>query len=253
MGRDARACLGRLLVLAFLLELMLVPAVLYWPIFEENVAFAKNLVPFLKGKDVLGMVEVTGFSGYVIAQHFMKGCLFGGVLGAVLFSMNAVAGEARRGTLEIWLARPLSRRRILLERWIQGALALVVPIFLTSLTIPWLATFVEETVAYRPLLLSSVHVSGFLLATYSLTFCLSCLGRQPTWIGGGVLALVLVQSAMYIIEILTHWSVLRTVDIPRYVAIFESGRLDGSVLGPTYAVALGLLVASLAIFERRTP
>jgi len=118
MGRDARACLGRLLVLAFLLELMLVPAVLYWPIFEENVAFAKNLVPFLKGKDVLGMVEVTGFSGYVIAQHFMKGCLFGGVLGAVLFSMNAVAGEARRGTLEIWLARPLSRRRILLERWI---------------------------------------------------------------------------------------------------------------------------------------
>ena len=144
MGRDARSCLGRLAALAVLLELMLVPAVLYWPVFEENVAFAKNLVPFLKGKDVLGMVEVTGFTGYVIAQHFFKGGLFGGVLAAVLFSMNAVAGEARRGTLEIWLAQPVSRRRLLLERWLQGALALVAPVLLSSLTIPWLATFVDD-------------------------------------------------------------------------------------------------------------
>jgi ABC-type transport system involved in multi-copper enzyme maturation permease subunit len=199
------------------------------------------------------MVEVTGFPGYVIAQHYFKGCLLGGVLAAVLFSMNAVAGEARRGTLEIWLARPLSRRRILLERWIQGAVALVVPIFLSSLSVPWLATFVDETIAYRPLFLSSVHISGFLLVVYALTFCLSCLGRHPTWIAGGVLSLVLVQSAMYIIEILTHWSVLRTVDIPRYLAIFESGRLDGAVLGPMCAAVLGLLIASLVIFERRAP
>jgi ABC-type transport system involved in multi-copper enzyme maturation permease subunit len=253
MGRDARSCLWRLVALAVLLELMLVPAVLYWPIFEENVAFAKNLVPFLKGKDVLGVVEVTGFTGYVIAQHYFKGCLLGGVLAAVLFSMNAVAGEARRGTLEIWLARPISRRRILLERWVQGAAALAAPILATSLTIPWLATFVDEPVPYWPLFLSSVHVLGFLLVVYALTFCLSCLGRHPTWIAGGVLSLVLVQSAMYIIEILTHWSVLRTVDIPRYVAIFESGRLDAALVGPMYAAALGLLIASLAIFERRAP
>ena len=56
--------------------------------------------------------------------------------------------------------------------------ALLVPVFLTTPSIPWLATFVGEGIAYRPLLLAGVHVSGFLLAVYALTFCLSCV--QPT-------------------------------------------------------------------------
>ena len=253
MGAGTRFCLVRLLAHAFLLELILVPAVLYWPIFEENVAIAKKLVPFLKGKDVMGLMEVTGVVGYVIGQHFFKGCLFGGLLAAVLFSMNAVAGEARRGTLEIWLARPVSRRRLLLERWVQGALALVVPIFLTSFTIPWLLGFVDETMAHRPLVLSSVHASGMLLATYSVTFFLSCLGRHPTWIAAGVLSFLLVQAAAYIVEVLTDWSIFRLVDIPRYLAIFESGRLDWSALGPLYGVAGVFLAAALVAFERRVP
>ena len=253
MGQGTRFCLTRLVAHFVLLEVILWPAIEYWPIFEENVAIAKKLVPFLRGKDVLGLMEVTGVVGYVIGQHFFKGCLFGGILAAVLFSMNAIAGEARRGTLEIWLARPLSRRRLLIERWVQGALALVVPIFLTSLTVPALLTRVDEVMAYRPLMLSSVHVSGMLLATYSATFFLSCLGRHPTWIAGSVLAVLLIQGAMYIIEILTHWSIFRMVDIPRYLAIFETGQLDWSVTGPLYAVAAGLLAASLVVIERRVP
>jgi ABC-type transport system involved in multi-copper enzyme maturation permease subunit len=58
---------------------------------------------------------------YVTGQHFFKGCNTLGTAAAVLLAVGAVAGEAHRGTLEIWLARPLSRRRILSERWVQGA------------------------------------------------------------------------------------------------------------------------------------
>jgi hypothetical protein len=72
-------------------------------------------------------------------------------------------------------------------------------------------------------------------------------------IAGAVLGLLLVEAALYIIIDLTHWSVIRTVDMPRYLSIFESGRLDLSIVGPTYAVALALLVASLFAFERRVP
>jgi len=253
MGQGTRFCLTRLLAHFLLLELILVPAIFYWPIFEDNVAIAKKLMPFLKGKDVMGLMEVTGVVGYVIGQHFFKGCIFVGVLAAVLFSMNAVAGEARRGTLEIWLARPLSRRRMLLERWIQGALALVVPIFLTSLTIPWLLTHVDETMAFEPLVLSSVHASALLLATYALTFLCSCLGRNPTWIAAAVLSIMLAEGAMYIVEVLTNWSIFRLADMPRYLAIYETGTLDWSVLGPLFGLALALLVASLLVFERRVP
>ena len=103
-------------------------------------------MPFLKGKNLVGLLEVTGVEGYVIAQHFFKGCMVLGIPAAVLFSMGAVAGEVHRGSLEIWLARPLSRNRILVERWVQGALAVVIPVFATSLTIPWLLSFVDEMV-----------------------------------------------------------------------------------------------------------
>ncbi len=253
MGLGTRFCITRLLAFAVLLEIILIPAIMYWPIFEENVAIAKKLVPFLKGKDVMGLMEVTGVTGYVIGQQFFKGCIFGGLLAAVLFSMNAVAGEARRGTLEIWLARPLSRRRLLLERWFQGAVALVAPVFLTSLSIPYLLTYVDETMAYLPLVLSCVHVCGLLLATYALTFLLSCVGRNPTWIASGVLSFFMIQAAAYIIEVTTDWSIFRTVDIPRYLAIYETGQLDWSVLGPMYGLTLGLLVASVVAFERRVP
>jgi ABC-type transport system involved in multi-copper enzyme maturation permease subunit len=74
----------------------------------------------------------------MILQHFFKGCNALGGMVAVIFAMNAVAAEAQRGTLEIWLARPLSRRRLLLERWAAGAIWLSLPVF-RPLTIPFLA------------------------------------------------------------------------------------------------------------------
>ena len=159
MGRETRRALFQMLGFAFVLELILVPAILYWPDFEENIASFKKIVPFLKGKNLVGMLEVTGVEGYVVAQHFFKGCMILGIPAAVLFSMGAVAGEAHRGTLEIWLARPISRTRLLLERWLAGALAIVVPVFATSATLPYLLAKVDETMAWEPILLSSAHAS----------------------------------------------------------------------------------------------
>jgi len=167
--------------------------------------------------------------------------------------MGAVAGEARRGTLEIVLARPLPRWRILLERWLQGAVAIVIPVFATSATIPWLLSFVEDTMEYEPLWLSSVHASSLLLATYSLTFLLSTVGRRPVLIAFVVTSVMVGQAALYIVERVTHWSVFRLVDIPIYLEVYEHRRLDWGILAWLYGAAALFLIASLAAFQRRVP
>ena len=253
MGRESRRFLVQLLGFGFVLELILVPAILWWPVFEENVSVVKGLVPFLKGKNFVGMLEVTGVEGYVIAQHFFKGCMVLGIPAAVLFSMGAVAGEAHRGTLEIWLARPVSRTRLLLERWLAGALAVVVPVFATSLTLPSLLERVDETMAWEPILLSSAHASTMLLAAYSATFFVSTLGRRPVVIAFSMLSFMVAQGALYIVEGVTHFSLYRLVDIPEYLAIFEHGRLDWSRTGPLLAASAVFLIGSLAVFRRRVP
>src|SRR5207244_3420014 len=106
--------------------------------------------------------------GYVLVQHFFKGCNAIGTAAAVLFAAPAIAGEAQRGTLEILLARPFSRTRILCERYVAGALALTLPIFLTTPTIPFLAARVHEEAELAPYLWCALHQALFLLALYSL-------------------------------------------------------------------------------------
>jgi ABC-type transport system involved in multi-copper enzyme maturation permease subunit len=253
MGRAAWFLVARTLGFFVVLEGILIPAILYWPTFEENIGFFKKLTPLLKGKNLVGMLEVTGIQGYVIAQHFFKGCMVLGIPAAVLFAMGAVAGEAHRGTLEIWLARPQSRWRILLERWLEGAAAVVIPVFATSLTLPWLLSYVDETMAYGPIWLASVHSSSLLLATYSATFLLSAVGRRPVLIAFCMLSFMIAQGAIYIVEIITHWSIYRLVDIPEYLKIYETGRLDPATLVPLFGAALLFLIASLIAFQRRVP
>ena len=253
MGRELKRFLVQMLGFAFVLELILVPAILYWPDFEKNIGSLKKLVPFLKGKDFVGMLEVLGVEGYVIAQHFFKGCMVLGIPAAVLFAMGAVAGEAHRGTLEIWLARPLSRNRLLLERWLAGAVAIVVPVFATSLSLPWLLSQVGESMAWKPILLCSVHASSLLLAAYSMTFLASTLGRRPVLIAFSMLSFMVAQAALYIVEGVTHWSLYRLVDIPEYVKIFETGNLDFTRIGPLLIASAVFVAAALLAFRRRVP
>ena len=102
----------------FLLEAMLAAAILFWPSFEETVEAVKSIAPIRFLRDVVDGMAKEGVVAYVNGQHFFKGCNTLGIAAAVLLAMNAVAGEAQRGTLEIWLARPQSRTRILLEQGI---------------------------------------------------------------------------------------------------------------------------------------
>jgi ABC-type transport system involved in multi-copper enzyme maturation permease subunit len=253
MERELKSALWRALGYGLVLEAMLAGAILFWPNFKENIGALKALVPIQVLKDMVDSLGQGGVVAYVNGQHFFKGCSTLGCAAAVLFAMGAVAGEAQRGTLEIWLARPLSRRRILSERYAAGALAVALPVFATTLTIPWLMSFVGETTRVWPLILCSTHEALFLVAVYSVTFFFSSIGHKPTLIAFGMLFFTTFEFSLYLIQTATHWSIFRLVDIQTFGRIFSKDALDWRVCGPLSAISAVGLWASLCAFERRVP
>jgi ABC-type transport system involved in multi-copper enzyme maturation permease subunit len=235
------------------LEALLVGAILFWPSFAENIDPLKSMAKLEFLRDALDKMEKGGVAAYVHGQHFFKGCNTVGSLASVLFAFGAVAGEAHRGTLELWLSRPLSRRRILLERWTAGALALVVPIFATTATIPWLLGFVDEDMQYGPLMLSALHQSLLMLAVYSATFLYSTLSSRPIQIAFAMLLFMIAQFAMYMIMSVTHWSIFRMSDLDVYARIGATRALDWSIAGPLVAFSAVCVGLSLVAFARRVP
>ncbi|MCB9915344.1 MAG: ABC transporter permease [Planctomycetes bacterium] len=241
------------LVFFVLLEVMLAAAILYWPEFEKNVGAIKMLAPLDVLKDMVDTLAQGGVEAYVNGQHFFKGVNTLGLLAAVLFSCGAVAGEVHRGTLEIWLARPFSRRRLLLSRYAAGALALVVPIFATSATIPWLLTYVDQEMALAGVMLCAVHASVFALMLYSFSFLLSSLASNPMPIALGVLMVSIFEFAIYLVKGITHWSLFRLVDFDDYAAIMSTHGLDLPLVGGMLAASALMLLAAERAFARRVP
>ncbi len=235
------------------LEVLLVLAVWFWPDFEKNLDALRGMAPLQMLKDLVDRIGDEGVVAYVNAQHFFKGCNALGSVAAVLLAMGAVAGEAQRGTLEIWLARPLSRRRLLAERFAAGALAVVVPVFATTATLPWILEHVNEELDLARMLLCAAHQALFLLAVYSAVFFCSCLSSSPLRIAFGFLALAIFEFSIYMVEGATHWSVFRLSDVEVYQRIYSTGALDPRTALPLAAIAIALFVASQRAFARRTP
>jgi ABC-2 type transport system permease protein len=253
MGRALRSTLVRALGFFLVLEAMLIPAVVWWPEFAKNVKQLRAMAPLPVMRDLVDQLEQGGVFAYVTGQHFFKGCNTLGTAAAVLMAVGAVAGEAHRGTLEIWLARPLSRTRILTERFVAGALGVAVPVVATTLTIPFLLEYVGTRLDLAPLLLSAVHESLLLVAIYAIAFFLSTISRAPLGIAFGMLFFTIFQFAIYLVEKLTHWSIFRLADVERFLDIQKTGTFDLRVVSPLAAAVIAAYIASLIAFRRRTP
>jgi ABC-type transport system involved in multi-copper enzyme maturation permease subunit len=253
MGRSFLFLGGASLAFAVILEVMLVAAIRFFPNFEEHFETLRVLAGISSLQGIMTQIEQGGVVGYVVAQQFFKGCNTLGTAAAVLFAVGAVAGEVHRGTFELWLARPYTRARILAERYAAGALAVVLPIFLTSATIPALCDGIGEEVLMRPMLLCAVQQSAFLLAIYSLTFCLSALGSNPTRIALGVLFASTFSFAIYMIEVVTHYSIYRLADVEVFLRIATDERLPAGQLASLLGASALLYAGAFAALRRRVP
>lgn len=241
--------------LSFVLLVALGLAVAYFPTYAQNLGEIKKLAPLAVLKNMLNELEAGGVWAYMAGQHLFKGCNTIGCVAAVIFGAFAIAGESDRRTLEVVLARPFSRRRILLSRYASGALAVALPVFLTTFSInPLMAWFkIESRFSAQLLGLAALHQSLFLLAVFSLSFLASTLSHRPGRITGVILALGMVQFSLYLVEKATAWSVFRLADIWRYQYIEEKMSLEGRVVWPLAGFCLLCLIVSERAFARRQP
>ncbi len=236
-----------------ILEVLLIAAIEFFPNFEEHIEIFSQMAGVAALKTIMIQLEEGGVVAYVTGQQFFKGCNTLGTAAAILFAVGAVAGEAHRGTLEIWLARPLSRNRILTERFVVGALAVVVPVFLTSATIPYLCDRIGEEVFLKPMMLCSIHQSAMLFAIYGVAFFFSTLGSHPTRIALILLFITTFEFAIYMIEQATYYSIFRWTDIEDFMRICDSGELNPKQLAVMFGIGLVFFAGSLVAFQRRVP
>jgi ABC-2 type transport system permease protein len=175
---------------------------------------------------------------------------------AVGFSANAIAGERQRGTLEVLLARPLSRRGLYVT--LAVAAAAFVAVTLAALTLGSLAgaTLTGRTVELGIGNLPILWLNGTLLfwAFAAVALLASALSDRLTPALGISLAFVLVSYFLEVIgslwpdaAFLQPYSLFHYVDAKADLAgLPQVG--DFLVLGAVIAVAV---TAALVIFPRR--
>lgn len=201
-----------------------------------------------------GTVDYTSAAGYLGSElfSFMLPLLL--IVAAVGAGARAIAGEEESGTLDLLLANPLSRRRLVVEKFaaLVGELAVLALVLWLSLVVGTRAFGMEVTVAN----LAAATVSATLLALgYGAIALLvgAATGRRAVAVGLSAAAAVLaylVNSLAPLVGILE--SIQEATPFYHYAASDPLRRgLDLAHFGALVAVCLFATALAPFAFERR--
>lgn len=206
---------------SLLLIVNMVAAVRYWPDLRDNVPAALKLIPLAPLQQFFQAMEDYGYWAYVCFQQFWKAAGVFGVAAAGLMGTGIVARDADNRTAELLLSRPISRARIYFQRWLAGALLLVVPLFATTLIAVRMAPGVGEALDLGVALRATAYVSLFVLAVYSLTCAVSAHGAHQLRAAVIVMGFMLLQFALYMIKGVWDWSLYNLIDLDPLIPLAD--------------------------------
>ncbi len=213
----------RLMALVYLiiLELMLVPAVLLWPTLYEDLqrstllssvpGFLQNMVNSMRDSN-----ESLAFRSYMAVQMFFKGVNVAGIACGVLLGTAMIARERENQTLEFLLARPISRSRILWSKYWVTAVAVVIPIYVSSWSAIPLSNSIGWHLPFGAVTLGALHSSAFVLMFFTLTCLFSVVCRNQVHVAFIVGGLTIVQVCVYFIQTVRKASLFRLSDFDVY-------------------------------------
>lgn len=248
--REVRALV---LLYLFLLFGLLLLALLYWPqardILREMGGQYSFLAPTTALKkffaDASSHVESAAFAAYVAVQHFFKAISIVGIACAVLLGTGTIAKEKERGSFEFLVSRPISRFRILWPiTWVL-TLCLIVPIFVSSLLIPWISPLWGQSLPTRGLLQGAIHASLFVELFLLLTLLLSVLLKNQVQVATGIGAIVIFEVGIFFVPGIRNVSVFKLTDYEVYQFMIP-GNLDYAHF--FWSTDIWLILANLALF-----
>jgi len=157
--------------------------------------------------------------------------------------------------MEMWLARPVSRHRLYLERWSSGLLAVTVPVLLSTATITPMMDLreIEKTIDWLDLARCALYMCAFLAPIYAATFAWSAASAEPLNVSLTALFASIVAFALYFVEVATDYTPFRLVDIRTLMAIVDDDAFDWRFMGPMLASTAILYFVGLRFFRQRTP
>jgi len=192
--------------------------------------------------------------GFFSSQQFFKLANTLGAGAGVVFAAGAVAGETQRGTLEIYLARPVSRARLFVERYLAGALALVVPIVASSALFESIAgwTGVEVRTTNLQMVRAALYQSAFVMMFYAAAYAVSVFATRALSVVLGLLFFTIGMYALYLVPEANAWSIFQWTDVETFVSLEKRWATPWQFARPLLVTAALTTIAWVG-FRRRLP
>ncbi len=210
---ERRALLGWVGGLAALAVVMLA----IYPTVRDNQQISKLIEAYPKAlRTMFGISDYTSGAGYLRAEVFSLMAPLLIVVFAILWGGDVIAGEEERRTIDLLLANPVSRRRILLEKWAAVMLGITIATWGLGLLIGLGAPVVGLHVAWSSL--ASVVVATMLLGMLYATLALAvgaATGRRG--LARGVVTLLAV--AAYLVSSLAEIGPVAPPDPPTLAVV----------------------------------
>lgn len=200
-----------------------------------------------------------GDAGYTTPEGFLSAEFFSFapavlIIFAIMSATNALGGEEANGTLELLLAQPVSRVRVMIEKMASLVLATVGILLITMAG--WLVSVpvIELDISYADLLLATIAIAPLVFAFQAIALWATA-ALPDRKLATGLVTLLAVASylAAYLAAVVDVLRPLRWVSLFHYHdgtnALTHGANLDGNavLLGVT---ALFSLLAIWAFTQR---
>jgi len=241
----------KILAFTILMSAVSIVQVLFWPKIKVMVPLVLEQLPdFLQG--MVGGIATEGFIFYIITQQLIKnGVIFGTGL-AILLGASAISRETEAGTLELLLSRPVSRSRILVEKFVFNAVALSIPVIFSTM-IAWpAAMLVNEAIDPLALLIAAIYCYLVLLVIFAFTFMIGVVLDEQMKVLSTSLALCIVMMLLVIFEETMYFSLYGYIYPDVLRPIFVAGRVPYLLAFAMALISASFLVLSYLLFRKKT-
>ena len=173
-----------------------------------------------------------------------------------IFSSIGVAREVERGTLDLLLAQPIKRYKVLISKFAVFVFAALLIAVASLLGLVFGATLINESINIFSLAIVLFEALLFVLAIGSFTLLCSTIFLEPR---KSLLTAGVAMAGSYILNFMVpildpSISWLRNLSLFYYYQpqeIISSGSLNGTAVIVYAAVAVVCFIAALMVFQRR--
>ena len=240
-------------LLAFLVFMAAVSVVqtVFWPQIKVVLPSILEIVP-KQFKWLIGGMQREGFIYFTITQQMMKNIgIFGSAL-AIILGASAIAREIEAGTMELLLAQPISRRRILAEKYLFNLSVLAIPIMVSTLLAYPADLMIGESISLASLLIAGLYGFSIIAVVYSFTFFLGILIDTQMQVIVAGLALCLIMTVLGVFNTTSFLSLYAYMNLDVLRLIFASSQVPLFKILVFILLCAALFTASWWRFSKKT-